>query len=103
DGEALVLGTDGALHVIDPGTGALTRSLAVVQPSTEPPDWNEPRPTLYGQAGSAYGRDPASPRHLAGAPDALTVGAETTLPHATDEVTGVSGGASGDGTRGGGH
>ena len=103
DGEALVLGTDGALHVIDPGTGELTRSLDVVEPWTEPTDWKEPRPTLYVQDGSAYVSDPANARLVAVDLDTLTVGAETTLPHATDEVTGVSGGASGDGTRGGGH
>ena len=62
DGAALVLGTDGALHVIDPTSGAIERSAPVVEPWTEPDDWQEPRPTLRVLDGMAYVTDPAERR-----------------------------------------
>ena len=60
DGEALLLGTDGALHVIDPTSGAIVRSVPVVQPWEEPIEWQEPRPTLHVLDGTAYVTEPAS-------------------------------------------
>lgn len=65
DGEALVLGSDGALHVIDPQTGTLTRSVPVIDPWTEPDDWQQPRPALTVLNGTAYVTDPATDRVLA--------------------------------------
>ncbi|WP_246119419.1 zinc metallochaperone AztD [Cellulomonas massiliensis] len=65
DGEALVLGTDGALHVIDPGTGRIERSVPLVDPWTEPEDWQTPRPSLRVHDGSAYVTDPATRRVIA--------------------------------------
>jgi hypothetical protein len=59
-GEALVLGTDGALHVIDPEGGTLVRSIPVVQPWTEPDDWQAPRPTVFALDGSVYVTDPST-------------------------------------------
>ncbi|SDM86298.1 hypothetical protein SAMN05660642_03475 [Geodermatophilus siccatus] len=60
DGEALVLGTDGALHVIDPETGALERSVPVVAPWEEPLEWQQPRPALHVLDGTAYVTEPAT-------------------------------------------
>lgn len=65
EGEALVLGTDGALHVIDPETGRLERSVPLIDPWTEPDDWQTPRPSLRVHDGSAYVTDPATRRVLA--------------------------------------
>ena len=59
-GEGLVLGTDGALHVIDPETGVLERSIPVVGPWREPDAWQEPRPALFVQGGSVYVTDPSA-------------------------------------------
>ena len=59
DGEALVLGTDGALHVIDPETGEVERSIDVIDEWTEPLDWQQPRPALFVREGVAYVSDPA--------------------------------------------
>ncbi|WP_337062540.1 zinc metallochaperone AztD [Kineococcus sp. G2] len=59
-GEALVLGTDGALHVIDPETGTLVRSIPVVAPWEEPLEWQQPRPTLHVLDGTAYVTEPAT-------------------------------------------
>ena len=58
EGEALVLGTDGALHVVDPSTGTLVRSVPVVAPWQEPLRWQEPRPAVTVHAGTAYVTEP---------------------------------------------
>lgn len=59
NGEALVLGTDGAIHVIDPESGEIERSIDVVDEWTEPLDWQEPRPAIFVREGVAYVTDPA--------------------------------------------
>ncbi len=64
-GEALVLGTDGALHVVDPETGALVRSVPLIAAWTEPDEWQEPRPALVVLDGTAYVTDPATSSVLA--------------------------------------
>ncbi|GEL46898.1 hypothetical protein CHO01_20140 [Cellulomonas hominis] len=71
DGEALVLGTDGSLHVIDPESGTLVRSIPVVDAWEEPDEWQSPRPAVTVLDGTAYVTDPAA--------DAV---------HAVDVVTG---------------
>jgi DNA-binding beta-propeller fold protein YncE len=58
EGEALVLGTDGAVHVIDPETGERTSSIDVVAKWREPLDWQQPRPALHVVEGTAYVSDP---------------------------------------------
>lgn len=60
DGEALVLGTDGSIHVIDPATAAVVRSVPVVAPWEEPEDWQEPRPAIRVHEGTAYVTEPAT-------------------------------------------
>jgi len=57
-GEALVLGTDGAIHVIDPETGELERSIPVIDAWEEPQEWQQPRPTIAVADGTAYVSDP---------------------------------------------
>jgi outer membrane protein assembly factor BamB len=59
DGEALVMGTDGQLHVIDPEKGKLVNSIPVVDPWEEPLDWQEARPAVLSLDGSVYVTDPA--------------------------------------------
>ena len=59
-GEALVLGTDGKLHVIDPTSGRITTSLALMAAWTEPDEWQSPRPTLTVSGDIAYVSDPAT-------------------------------------------
>lgn len=60
DGEGVVLGTDGRLHVIDMAKGAVTESIDVVDPWEEPLEWQDPRPTVHVQGGTAYVTEPAS-------------------------------------------
>ncbi|MEE4021684.1 zinc metallochaperone AztD [Gordonia sp. PKS22-38] len=60
DGEALILGTDGQLHVIDPATGAFTQSIPVVDEWQEPMDWQDPRPAIFVREATVYVTDPAT-------------------------------------------
>lgn len=54
DGEALVLGTNGTLHVMDPETGKVDKKIPVVDDWQEPLDWQQPRPTLFVRDRTAY-------------------------------------------------
>lgn len=90
EGEALVLGTDGAIHVIDPVAGKVTRTIDVIDSWQEPIDWQQPRPALFVREGIAYVSDPATKQiHRVD----LTAGAVTrsaTLPDVPNELSGVS-------------
>ena len=57
-GEALVLGTDGAVHVIDPESGDRLDTIDVVDRWREPKDWQQPRPALHVAGSLAYVTDP---------------------------------------------
>ena len=59
-GEALVLGTDGALHVIDVRDGATLSTIDVVDAWREPLDWQQPRPTLHVSGDTAWVTEPAT-------------------------------------------
>lgn len=60
-GDAIVLTTDGTLHVVDPQSGKTTRAIKDVLPAFEiPEDWQEPRPTLTIAGHTAYVADPAT-------------------------------------------
>ncbi|SEE63284.1 zinc metallochaperone AztD [Ruania alba] len=60
DGEALVLGTDGSLHVIDPESGELVRSIEIMDAWEESEVWQDPRPAIRVLDGTAYVTDPAT-------------------------------------------
>lgn len=92
-GEALVLGTDGRLHVVDPDSGQLVCSIEVVGPWTEPTNWQEPRPNLYVQGADAYVTEPSSRRLVVVDLDSGQVRAETSLDRQLDELTRVDGAA----------
>jgi hypothetical protein len=88
-GEALVLGTDGAIHVIDPVRGEVVDRIEVLSPWSEPLDWQEPRPTLRVVGERAYVTEPASSRiHLVDLGSAKVV-RSTALPHVPNEISGV--------------
>ncbi|NUT50649.1 MAG: hypothetical protein HOV94_25570 [Saccharothrix sp.] len=57
-GEGLVLGTDGKIHVIDPVKGEVTRTIPVTGSWQEPLEWQQPRPTIFVRGGTAYVTDP---------------------------------------------
>lgn len=91
-GEALVLGTDGALHTIDPDTGEVVSTTPVVKPWEEPLEWQQPRPTLTVVDHTAYITDPSA--NTISAVDIhsgeVTV-TSSTLEHTPNELTGVTG------------
>ncbi|MGC0144159.1 hypothetical protein [Pseudactinotalea sp. Z1732] len=60
DGEALVLGTDGQIHVIDPETREVVAAIPVIEEWSVPEDWQEPRPGLTALDGSVFVTDPGT-------------------------------------------
>ncbi|WP_210441402.1 zinc metallochaperone AztD [Nocardioides xinjiangensis] len=60
DDMAYLLGTDGAIHVLDPATGELGDSYPVVEPWEGPEDWQNPHPALSVDGDTAYVADPAN-------------------------------------------
>ena len=90
-GEALVLGTDGALHVLNPVTGATVSTIPVVAAWQEPEAWQDPRPTLYVQGSTAYVTEPATRKIHAVDLKAGKAVRTAMLAHTPDELTGVTG------------
>ncbi|MCP1411525.1 zinc metallochaperone AztD [Paenarthrobacter sp. A20] len=90
-GEALVLGTDGGLRVIDPLTGAVTSTIPVVAGWEESATWQDPRPTLFVQGSTAFVTEPAT--RTIHAVDLVTgkVAKSAQLEHVPNELTGVTG------------
>lgn len=91
DGEALVLGTDGKLHVIDPESGDVIDSWEVIDPWEEPVEWQEPSPTLFVQGDRAYVTEPETNEiHAVDLSTGEVVGS-VELDEAPNELTGVTG------------
>lgn len=89
--EALILGTDGKLHVFDPVTGDLVKSIQVTDAWTEPDDWQQPGPAVFGREGSVYVSDPAAKQiHLVDLA-AGTVTESVTLEQTPNELSGAVG------------
>lgn len=91
EGEALVLGTDGALHVIDSASGAITRSVELIAPWTEPDEWQSPRPALTVNGAVAYVTDPATSSILSVDLTTGEVITKATLPVAPNELAVATG------------
>ncbi|WP_017586066.1 zinc metallochaperone AztD [Nocardiopsis ganjiahuensis] len=90
DGEALVLGTDGALHVIDPEAGEITESIELMDEWEEPLEWQDPRPALFVRGGTAYVSDPATNQVHSVDLGSGEVTGTATLDEAPNELSGVS-------------
>ncbi|MFI5571541.1 zinc metallochaperone AztD [Streptomyces sp. NPDC051740] len=91
-GEALVLGTNGTLHVIDPGTGEVEKEIPVVDAWQEPLDWQQPRPTLFVRGHTAYVSEPGERGLHAVDIETGEKLASVTLPKSTNELSGVTAG-----------
>ncbi len=89
-GEALVLGTDGQLHVIDPEAGKVTKTIPVLNKWTEPLEWQEARPALFVRGGTAYVSDPSTKNLHAIDLAAGKVVTTVPLPKAPNELSGVN-------------
>lgn len=59
EGEALVLGDDGTLRVIDEETGDIAAEVPVVDAWEEPADWQQPMPSVTVSGDLAFVSDPA--------------------------------------------
>ncbi|MFJ3939708.1 zinc metallochaperone AztD [Streptomyces parvus] len=88
-GEALVLGTNGVLHVIDPETGKVEKKIEAVGDWTEPLDWQQPRPTLFVRDHTAYVSDPGKRQLHAFDLESGEKQASVTLPKGTNELSGT--------------
>ncbi|MEW2321189.1 zinc metallochaperone AztD [Streptomyces griseoincarnatus] len=88
-GEALVLGTNGVLHVIDPETGKVERKIDAVGDWTEPLDWQQPRPTLFVRDHTAYVSDPGKRQLHSFDLDSGEKVTSVTLPKGTNELSGT--------------
>jgi outer membrane protein assembly factor BamB len=90
-GEALVLGTDGHIHVLDPVAGTVTKTIPVTGPWTEPLEWQQPRPAIFVRGGTAYVSDPGAKQVHAVDLASGEKTASVTLPKAPNELSGVIG------------
>ncbi|WP_345495874.1 zinc metallochaperone AztD [Nocardia callitridis] len=89
-GEALVLGTDGRIHVIDPEAGAVVRTIPVTDAWEEPLRWQEARPAIFTRGSDVYVSDTASKKVYRIDLATGTVAAQTTLAAAPNELSGVA-------------
>jgi hypothetical protein len=91
DGDGLVLGTDGSLHVVDMAKGAVTGSVPVVEAWREPTDWQEARPLVQVVGDLAYVTEPATKQiHVVDLAKRAVVDTFT-VPHTPVELSGVTG------------
>ncbi|MEU0131723.1 zinc metallochaperone AztD [Streptomyces sp. NPDC006289] len=88
-GEALVLGTDGAIHVIAPDTGKIEKKIPVVGDWQEPLDWQQARPTLFVRGHVAYVSEPGKKALHAIDVETGKKITSVTLPKSTNELSGV--------------
>ncbi|ASR35640.1 hypothetical protein BAY61_12245 [Prauserella marina] len=91
EGEALVLGTDGAIHVIDPESATVERTIPVLGQWEEPLEWQQPRPALFVRGNTAYVTDPAEKTVAAVDLASGEKVATATLDEAPNELSGVAG------------
>jgi DNA-binding beta-propeller fold protein YncE len=91
EGEALVLGTDGAIHVIDPQRGEVVDRIEVVAAWSESLEWQEPRPALRVVGEKAYVTDPAkSSVHIVDLSSGEVV-RSAELPYVPNEISAATG------------
>lgn len=91
DGDGVVLGTDGALHVVDLRRGRVTGEIPVVGRWREPLDWTEPRPNVEVVGSTAYVTEPATSQvHVVDLARGEVV-ASHDLPRVPDELVAVPG------------
>jgi outer membrane protein assembly factor BamB len=60
DDMAYIIGSDGAIHVLDPETGELTDAFPVIDAWESPVEWQDPHPAIVIADGVGYVTEPAS-------------------------------------------
>lgn len=88
--EAVILGTDGALHLLDPETGELGASFPVIDAWTGPAEWQDAHPALVVVGDVAYVTDPAASAIHTVDLSTGTVLASATLPAVPNEIAVVN-------------
>ncbi|MCE7081814.1 zinc metallochaperone AztD [Streptomyces sp. ST2-7A] len=88
-GEALVLGTDGSVHVIDPEAGEVVNSIPVIEEWEEPMEWQQPRPAIFVRDHTAYVTDPDGRAVHAVHVESGEILASAELPDSPNEISGV--------------
>lgn len=92
-GEALVLGTDGVLRILDPESGVVSHQVKVTAAWVEDADWQQPRPAVFVLGSTAFVTEPATKAIVAiDIPTGKEVRRGTTA-HVVDEISGVPGAA----------
>jgi DNA-binding beta-propeller fold protein YncE len=89
-GEALVLGTDGKIHVIDPVKAEVTRTIPVTDTWQEPLEWQQPRPAIFVRGGTVYVSNPNKQQLHRIDLTAGTVTATASLAQKPNELSGVT-------------
>ncbi|SEL73851.1 hypothetical protein SAMN04515665_11823 [Blastococcus sp. DSM 46786] len=91
NGEALVLTYDGALQIVDPVSGAITRSIPVTGAWEESEDWQDPHPQVVVVDGMVYVTEPATQQIHAVDIEGGEVWKSADLGVTPNELGGVSG------------
>lgn len=88
--EAVLIGTDGSLHWIDPATGGITKSLPVIDPWEGPAEWQAPHPAVKVAGDFAYITDPADSELVVVDLTTGEIAQTVTLPHVPNEMAAVA-------------
>ncbi|KQO10225.1 hypothetical protein ASF06_08505 [Agreia sp. Leaf244] len=89
--EAIILGSDGALHVLDPETGEFGASYPVIGAWEGPAEWQDAHPALVVLGGIAYVTEPATDSLFAVDVATGEVVASAELPATPNEIAVVTG------------
>lgn len=57
---AYIIATDGSIHVLDPESGKVTRSIPVIEAWDGPVEWQDPHPAIVVDDDTAYVTEPAA-------------------------------------------
>lgn len=89
-GDALMIGTDGQLHVIDPATGEVNASYDAIEAWEGPAEWQQPHPAIAVAGDTVYVTDSANSTIVAlNAASGETVGTAE-LPQVPNEIAVVN-------------
>ena len=89
--EAIILGSDGALHILDPETGEFGASYPVIGAWEGPAEWQDAHPALVVLGGIAYVTEPATDSIFAVDVATGEVVSSAELPATPNEIAVVTG------------
>jgi len=84
--EALMIGSDGNLHVVDPATGEIIESHPVIDAWEGPSEWQQPHPAIAATADTVFVTDSANDTIVAVDAETGEVVASAELPHTPNEI-----------------